>query len=146
MPTCWGLLEFLETQGGACDLFLVVTSTHVPFDKVLTIVKGLEMLELVDTPKRKVLFTPLGQRFVQGTMNERKQIWRGQLMKMKLFRVVQGLLELNNGHLPKEELIHEIGARLPMENAEHTFHTLVAWGRFGGAFAYHKDKEILTFE
>ena len=141
-----GLLEFLETQGGACDLFLVVTSTHVPFDKVLTIVKGLEMLELVDTPKRKVLFTPLGQRFVQGTMNERKQIWRGQLMKMKLFRVVQGLLELNNGHLPKEELIHEISARLPMENSEHTFHTLVAWGRFGGAFAYHKDKEILTFE
>jgi NitT/TauT family transport system ATP-binding protein len=141
-----GLLEFLETQGGACDLFLVVTSTHVPFDKVLTIVKGLEMLELVDTPKRKVLFTPLGQRFVQGTMNERKQIWRGQLMKMKLFRVVQGLLELNNGHLPKEELIHEISVRLPMENSEHTFHTLVAWGRFGGAFAYHKDKEILTFE
>ena len=141
-----GLLEFLETQGGACDLFQVVTSTHVPFGKVLTIVKGLEMLELVDTPKRKVLLTPLGLRFVKGTMDERKLIWRDQLKEMKLYRVVHELLELHNGQLPKEALIQEIGTRLPMEDPEHTFDTLVAWGRFGGVFAYREDKQVLTFE
>ncbi len=141
-----GLLEFLDTQGGACDLFQVVAHTHVPFERVLTVVKGLEMLELVDTPKRGVSLTPLGQRFVQGSMDERKLIWRDQLMEMKLFRVVRELMELHEGQLPKEELIQELSARLPMEDPERTFEILVAWDRFGEVFAYREDKEILAFE
>ena len=95
-----GLLELLETLGGACDLFQVVAHTHVAFEKVLTTVKGLEMLELVDTPKRSVELTPLGRRFVRGGMDERKLIWRDQLMELKLFRVVQEMLELARAPWP----------------------------------------------
>ncbi len=104
------------------------------------------MLELVETPKRAVLLTPLGQRFVQAGMDERKDIWRRQLLDLKLFRVVRELLDLREGELHKEELIHEISGRLPMEDPELTFETLVAWGRFGELFAYRKDRGVLTFE
>ena len=141
-----GLLEFLDAQGGTCDLFQVVAHTHVPFGEVLATVKGLEMLELVDTPKRSVQFTPLGKRFVQGDMDERKLIWRDQLMELKLFRVVRELMELREGQLTREEVLQEITGRLPMEDAEATFETLVAWGRFGEVFAYREEKEMLTFE
>jgi len=141
-----GLLEFLDAQGGTCDLFQVVTHTHVPFEKVLTTVKGLEMLELVDTPKRSVELTPLGRGFVQATMDERKLIWRSQLMELKLFRVVQELLDLRDGNLSREELIQEISGRLPMEDPELTFGTIVAWGRFGELFAYREDRGVLTYE
>ncbi len=141
-----GLLELLETLGGSCDLFQVVSHTHVPFEKVLTTVKGLEMLELVDTPKRSVELTALGRRFVQGGMDERKLIWRDQLMELKLFRVVQEMLELREGVLAREELIQEIASRLPMEDPEVTFETIVAWGRFGELFAYRKERGVLTFE
>ena len=141
-----GLLEFLDAQGGTCDLFQVVTHTHVAFEKVLTTVKGLEMLELVDTPKRSVELTPLGRSFVQATMDERKVIWRSQLMELKLFRVVQELLDLRDGNLSREELIQEIAGRLPMEDPELTFGTIVAWGRFGELFAYREDRGVLTYE
>lgn len=141
-----GLLEFLDAQGGVCDLFQVVAHTHVPFGEVLTTVKGLEMLGLVDTPKRSVELTVLGKRFVQAGMDERKLIWRDQLMELKIFRVVRGLLDLREGQLPKEELIQELSDRLPMEDPELTFDTLVAWGRFAEIFAYREDKEVLTFE
>ncbi|HLO68717.1 MAG TPA: nitrate/sulfonate/bicarbonate ABC transporter ATP-binding protein [Holophaga sp.] len=141
-----GLLELLETLGGSCDLFQVVAHTHVQFEKVLTTVKGLEMLELVDTPKRSVQLTPLGRRFVQGGMDERKLIWRDQLMELKIFRVVQEMLELREGVLAREELIQEIASRLPMEDPEITFETIVAWGRFGELFAYRKERGVLTFE
>lgn len=141
-----GLLEFLDTQGGTCDLFQVVVHTHVAFGEVLATVKGLEMLELVDTPKRNVVFTPLGKRFVQGDMDERKLIWRDQLMELKLFRVIRELMELREGQLTREEVLQEISGRLPMEDAEATFETLVAWGRFGEVFAYREEKEMLTFE
>ncbi len=141
-----GLLEFLDAQGGTCDLFQVVAHTHVPFEKVLTTVKGLEMLELVDTPKRSVNLTVLGRKFVQEGMDERKLIWRDQLLELKLFRVVRELLELREGELSREELVQEITSRLPMEDPELTFETLVAWGRFGELFAYRKDRGVLTFE
>ena len=141
-----GLLEFLDAQGGTCDLFQVVAHTHVPFEKVLTTVKGLEMLELVDTPKRSVELTPLGRRFVQAGMDERKLIWRDQLLELKLFRVVQELMDLREGDLSKEELIQEIAGRLPMEDPELTFETIVAWGRFGELFAYREERGVLTFE
>ena len=141
-----GLLEFLDAQGGTCDLFQVVAHTHVPFEKVLTTVKGLEMLELVDTPKRSVELTPLGRRFVEGGMDERKLIWRDQLLELKLFRVVQELLDLREGDLSREELIQEIAGRLPMEDPELTFETIVAWGRFGELFAYREERGVLTFE
>ncbi len=142
-----GLLEFLDTQqGGSCDLFQVVSHTHVPFEKVLPIVKGAEMLELVDTPRRKVILTQLGKRFVAADMDSRKEIWKAQLMNLKLFRVVKDLIELREGELSKEELLSEIIVRLPMENLENTFGTLVTWGRFGELFAYREDRGVLTPE
>ena len=141
-----GLLEFLMAQGGNCDLFQVVNHTHVPFEKVLTIVKGLEMLGFVDTPKRSVELTVLGRQFVEADMDQRKLIWRDQLLELKLFRMVREQLELHEGKLRKEELVQEIADRLPMENAEQTFDTLVAWGRFAELFAYREEKEILTYE
>jgi NitT/TauT family transport system ATP-binding protein len=142
-----GLLEFLDTQtGGACDLFQVVAHTHVPFEKVLTIVKGAEMLELVDTPRRSVVLTALGKKFVAADMDARKDIWKAQLLELKLFRVVRDLIELHDGELRQDELQHELAVRLPMENLELTFGTLVAWGRFGELFAYREDRGVLTPE
>ena len=141
-----GLLEYLETQGGTCDLFQVVSHTHVAFEQVLASVKGAEMLEFVDTPKRQVVLTPLGERFVRANMDDRKEIWKAQLLKLRLFRLIVELLEMHHGELNRAEVISEIQQRLPMENPELTFETLVTWGRFGELFAYREDRGVLTPE
>lgn len=141
-----GLIEFLEAQGGTSDLFQVASHTHVPFERVLTTVKAAEMLDLVDTPKRAVLLTPLGKRFVNADMDERKDLWRAQLLELRLFRVVREMMDLEDGELPKEALVQELATRLPMEDAERTFETLVAWGRFGELFAYREEPGVLTPE
>jgi NitT/TauT family transport system ATP-binding protein len=141
-----GLLEFLETQSGASDLFHVASHTHVPFEKVLTTVKAAEMLDLVDTPKRAVLLTPLGKRFVNANMDDRKDLWRAQLLELRLFRVVRDMMDLEDGELPKEALLQELATRLPMEDPEQTFETIVAWGRFGELFAYREERGVLTPE
>ena len=141
-----GLLEFLDGQSGRSDLFNVASHTQVSFERVLPIVKAAEMLDFVDTPKRMVILTPLGQRFVNAGMDERKDIWKAQLLELKLFRVVRDMVEHADGELAKEDLVHELVARLPKEDPEHTFETLVAWARFGELFAYREDQERLTFE
>jgi NitT/TauT family transport system ATP-binding protein len=141
-----GLLEYLETQGGTCDLFQVVSHIHVAFEQVLASVKGAEMLEFVDTPKRQVVLTPLGERFVRANMDDRKEIWKAQLMELRLFRLISEMIEMHQGELNRTEVISEIQQRLPMENPELTFETLVTWGRFGELFAYREDRGVLTPE
>jgi NitT/TauT family transport system ATP-binding protein len=141
-----GLLEFLEAQGGQADLFQVANHNHVPFERVLPIVKAAEMLDLVDTPKRQVLLTPLGRTFVNAGNDERKDLWRERLLDLKLFRVVKGLMDEHDGKLPKEAIMREITTRLPMENAEETVETLINWARFGELFAYREEQETVTYE
>ncbi len=139
-----GLLEFLEGQGGTADLFQVAAQTRVPFERVLNSVKGAEMLDLVDTPRRLVVLAPLGERFVRANMDERKSIWREQLLQLRLFRIVSDLMRLHHGEVSREEVVQEISTRLPMEDPELTFGTIVAWGRFGELFDYHEDDATIT--
>jgi NitT/TauT family transport system ATP-binding protein len=139
-----GLVEHLEAHSGSADLFQVAEDTQSTFVEVLTTVKGGEMLGLVDTPQRLVRLTPLDQRFVRADMQERKQIWRAELLKLGLFRVVREQLELRGGELSRDDTIAEVQQRLPREDPARTFETLVAWGRFGELFAYGEDARTLT--
>ena len=141
-----GLLEYLEAQAGACDLFQVAHDTHGTFVEVLTTVKGAEMLELVDTPQRLVRLTPLGQKFVRAGMEPRRALWRGQLVKLGLFRALKEMIDMNGGELSREHAIAEIQQRLPREDAARTFDTLVAWARVGGLFAYREDAHALSWD
>lgn len=141
-----GLLEYLDTQAGACDLFQVTHDTHGTFIEVLTTVKGAEMLDLVDTPQRLVRLTPLGQRFVRSAMEERKPLWRAQLLKLSLFRALKEMIGVKGGELSRERAIAEIQQRLPREDASRMFDTLVGWARFGGLFTYREDARTLSAE
>jgi NitT/TauT family transport system ATP-binding protein len=138
-----GLLEFLETQRGSSDLFNIVAQTRVPFERVLNSVKTAEMLDLVDTPKRLVNFTPLGARFVASEMEERKRIWRDRLLQLQTVKSVCDLAERGNGEVTRKDVVQLLSTALPMEDPDHTFGTLVAWGRFGGLLDYDEERETL---
>ena len=104
------------------------------------------MLDLVDTPQRLVRLTPLGQKFVRAGMEERKPLWRAQLLKLGLFRALKEMIDANGGELSREQAIAEIQQRLPREDAARIFDTLVGWARFGGLFAYREDAQALSAE
>jgi NitT/TauT family transport system ATP-binding protein len=141
-----GLLELLEQQGGSTDLFQVVSQTHEPFERVLSTVKGVEMLDFVDTPKRAIVLMPLGRRFVASDMVERKKLWHQQLLQLRLFQLVNELIDLNSGELTRQDLLAELQQRLPSENPEQTFDTLISWGRFGELFVYRDQDRVLARE
>ena len=141
-----GLLEYLDAQKGARDLFQVAHDTHGPFVEVLTTVKAAEMLGLVDTPQRMLRLTLLGQRFVRAGVDERQSLWRAELLKLGLVRALHELIELNGGEVSREQAITEIQQRLPREDAHRTFDTVVSWARFGGLFGYREDARALSAE
>jgi len=140
-----GLLEYLDARGGRQDVFQIAEETDRPFDRVILVVKAAEMLNFVDTPRRLVVLDPEGKKFVQALPEARKAIWREQLLKLRLFQEVCEALKRDPNHQVDRDFVMEtIILRMPQENLEKTFTTLVRWARFGDLFIYNEATETLT--
>jgi NitT/TauT family transport system ATP-binding protein len=142
-----GLLEYLDAKGGVDDIFDVAAATGREFGHIMTITKAAELLNFVDTPKQDIVLTAQGRRFVRAEAEERKAIWREQLLKLRLFLDVRGMLEQRPDHGASGDLVREmIILALPRENYEELFDTLVRWARFGNLFAYEDDADWMSLQ
>jgi NitT/TauT family transport system ATP-binding protein len=142
-----GLLEYLDAREGRSDIFHIAEDTHREFGQVIATAKAAEMLDLVDTPKHQVVLTQDGKQFVRATPEPRKQLWRQQLLKLKLFKDVYEFLQKDEDHaLDKDYFLDLIVLRMPYENYERVFDTFVGWARYGELFRFEEDREQLTLE
>ncbi len=140
-----GLLEYLDARGGTDELFRIVSDTHREFGRVITVVKAAEMLDFVDTPKRTVVLVADGKRFVAASLEERKKIWREQVLKLRLFRQLMQALEREADHrIERDSVLEILAVSMPQENYERVFDTLVQWGQAGELFDYDEDREELA--
>ena len=142
-----GLLEYLEAHGGQDEIFEISANVHQEFGRVITVTKAAEIMGFVDTPKQDVVLMPTGWQFVRAGAEERKQIWRTQLLNIKLFRDLYARLQQHPEEpIPADEVKEMIIIALPHENYETMFDTMVRWARFGNLFAYDEDTEKITLE
>jgi NitT/TauT family transport system ATP-binding protein len=140
-----GLLELLETRGGKEDVFRFAVAANKEFGHVIAVVKAAEMLNFVDTPKSTVILEPLGKRFVQASAEDRKAIWRDQLLTLSLFREIYDVLRRQRKHrIDRDFILETIVIRLPQENYERVFETLVGWATFGDLFVYDEAKDTVA--
>jgi len=132
-----GLLEYLDARGGAEDLFRIAADTDRRFDHMIAVVKAAEMLDLVDTPKRRVMLASLGRRFLAADVPGRRRIWREQILGLRLFRETVELLRRAPGaRIDRDTALETIVLRLPNEDYEQVFDGLVRWARFGDLLDY----------
>ena len=142
-----GLMEIVRDHGGEMDVFGLDQLTDYDFGHTLAVVKAGEMMELLDTPKNKVILTDLGQEYLDGDINHRKELLRGQLKKLGTFRFVMQLLDEAKDHrLERDVIVEELAVRLTTEDIEKMFNTVVAWGRFAELFGYSPNDEILYLD
>src|ERR1051326_533794 len=141
-----GLLEYLDSQGGADDIFELAAATDHEFGHMMAIVKAAEMLNFVDTPKQAVVLTAEGKRFVQAETEDRKTIWRDQLLKLRLFQDVRSLIQREEGEASGDLVREMIIIALPREKYEEMFETMVRWARFGNLFAYEDAADRLSLQ
>jgi NitT/TauT family transport system ATP-binding protein len=139
-----GLLEYLDARGGQEDVFEIASDTGREFGHVLTVVKAVELLDFVDTPKRMVVLSPEGQRFVKAGVAERRALWNEQLLKLKVFLGVRDrILKHPRKGLSADSLLEYVVVHLPHENYEKIFDSFVSWSQFGGLLYY--DDEARKF-
>lgn len=143
----FGLLEVLRDHGGQMDVFRLDSLTDYDFGHTLAVVKAGEMLDLLDTPKNQVVLTPVGRRFLDGDMNERKRLLNQQLQTLAVFRYVLQILREAKSHRLSEEIVEEeLAVRLPTEDIPKLFTTVVAWGRFAELFGYSPEDQTLYLD
>ena len=142
-----GLLEYLDARGGKEDIFRIAADTHREFGQVITIVKALEMLDLVDTPKRMVVLNDAGKRLVAATSDERKNIWREHILQLRLFRDIRDMIARSpNKEIEADNVREYLVLNMPQENYQTLFKIFVGWARFGNLFAYDEDTERLWLQ
>jgi NitT/TauT family transport system ATP-binding protein len=140
-----GLLEWLDARGGQDDIFRIAAETAREFGHVVTLVKAAELLELVDTPKRLAVLTPVGKQFTAADPHARKAIWRSRLLELRLFSDVRDALAAAPDHrLPRDFVLETIVLRMPAEDFEKIFEIWVGWARYGDLFAYDETEGVIT--
>jgi len=139
-----GLLEYLDARGGSEDVFRIAIDTRRPFDHLLRVVAAAELLGFVDTPKRLVVLNPLGRRFLNAPTSDRKAIWREQLLRIELFRLVYTALQQQpDRSLDQDFVLETIILHLPEENYQRLFDTFLHWARFGELLSYDEVRGTL---
>jgi C-terminal AAA-associated domain len=82
---------------------------------------------------------------LDAAAEERKAIWREQLLKLHLFREVRELLQREpRGEVSRELVLESIILRMPQENYEKAFETFIGWSRFGVLFAYDETADKVS--
>ncbi|MDB5174859.1 MAG: aliphatic sulfonates transporter ATP-binding protein [Phycisphaerales bacterium] len=143
----FGLMEILRDNGGGMDVFRLDGLTDYDFGHTLAVVKVGEMLDFLDTPKNRVVLTPLGAKFLDADINGRKALLNQQLQKLGIFRyVVQMLKEAKQKRLPQEIVQEELVIRLPTEDVEALTKTIISWGRFAELLGYSADTDEIYLD
>ena len=140
-----GLLEYLDARGGREELFRIAADTNQEFGKIINVVEGAELLDLVDTPKRMVVLEQAGQRLVRTTPDDRKALWRTRIMQLRLFKMIYDALKQQAGkQIDRDFVLETIVMQMPQENYEKVFETFVQWAHFGNLLEYDATTEVIS--
>jgi NitT/TauT family transport system ATP-binding protein len=109
---------------------------------MLKVMKAADILGLVDTPGGDIVLLPLGKKFLESDINERKSMLRERLLQHGLFNYLVRLVKgQEDDSIDKEQVLEHLAMLLPNEDPERLFSTIVNWGRFAELFGYNKDEE-----
>ena len=139
-----GLLQVLNDAGGRYDVFRLARDVNSEFGEILRVIKGAEMLGLVETPGADVVLTSTGGQILRGRINTRKKLIKEQLKKLPIFRTVVDALQRSENQRADEDAFLEIFAiHLPAEDSEALLKTVIDWGRYAELLGYSPDDQEL---
>jgi NitT/TauT family transport system ATP-binding protein len=139
-----GLLEVLDARGGSENVFDLVDELGFDFGKIMAVVKAAEVLDFVDTPKQEVVLDEGAKRFLAASVPDRRRDIRERVSRLRLFRdLVDQLQRAENHELDEDLVLSTIALRLPYEDANRIFGTLINWGRHADLFDHDVERKKL---
>ena len=144
VETIVGLLEVLEDSEETINVFDLSARIEREFGETIAVVKGAEMLGLVDTPKDDVVMTQVGWYFLAAPAAVRKTLFRQAILKLRLFQIITANLEAApEGRLNADAVMEELGTLLPYDQPAKLFQMLVAWGRYAELVDFDQNANVV---
>ena len=129
-----GLIEFLHAENTPSDLSEVATQLVLDIDELLPIWEALILLDFAVVHEGQIKLTGAGKAFAEGSIDERKQIFRAQLISQlpetgKMHNQIRGGARIKRMLRKRIWRNHEWQAMVDTQRA-----TIMEWGRYAELF------------
>ena len=142
-----GLLEILEDRPEK-DLYRLAQELQLEVDDILPIVDAAKLMDFVELAQGDISLTGVGLQFIEGSIDERKQIVRAQLLgNIRLVQQIYRLLEAKtNQRVPEELVLDILETHFSPEEAQQQLKTAIEWGRYAEIYGYNEPSGQIFLE
>jgi NitT/TauT family transport system ATP-binding protein len=144
-----GLMETLAAYpDGRADLPALAEDLNFEIDDLFPIAETLQLLRFAEVAQGDIQLTPAGRRFVEGSLEERKQLFAEHLVAyVPLASLIKRVLDERPNHRARAtRFSEELEDFMSEDYAEETLKAVVGWCRFAELFAYDEADQTFSLE
>ena len=145
-----GMLEEIAAPpyNGKADLPHLANSLQLEIDELFPLGETLQLLRLAEFEDADIKLTPLGQRFVDMDVDQRKKVFGDQVLAhIPLASHIKRVLDERPSHrAPATRFREELEDYMSEDYAERTLRAIINLGRYGELFAYDENSQTFSYE
>jgi NitT/TauT family transport system ATP-binding protein len=133
---------------GVADLPHLADSLQMEIDELFPLGETLQLLKFVEFADADIKLTPLGRRFADMDVDQRKKVMGEQLIaNIPLAAHIKRVLDERPSHrAPATRFREELEDYMSEDYAERTLRAIINLGRYGELFAYDEDAQAFSYE
>ncbi len=145
-----GMIEEIAAPpyNGVADLPHLADSLQMEIDELFPLGETLQLLKFVEFADADIKLTPLGRRFADMDVDQRKKVMGEQLLaNIPLAAHIKRVLDERPSHrAPATRFREELEDFMSEDYAERTLRSIINLGRYGELFAYDEDAQTFSYE
>jgi NitT/TauT family transport system ATP-binding protein len=145
-----GMLEEIAAPpyDGKADLPHLADSLQLEIDDLFPLGETLQLLRLAEFEDADIKLTPLGRRFVDMDVDQRKKVFGDQVLgHIPLASHIKRVLDERPTHrAPATRFREELEDYMSEDYAERTLRAIINLGRYGELFAYDENSQTFSYE
>jgi NitT/TauT family transport system ATP-binding protein len=145
-----GMLEEIAAPpyDGKADLPHLADSLQLEIDDLFPLGETLQLLRLAEFEDADIKLTPLGRRFVDMDVDQRKKVFGDQVLAhIPLASHIKHVLDERPTHrAPATRFREELEDYMSEDYAERTLRAIINLGRYGELFAYDENSQTFSYE
>ena len=145
-----GMLEEIAAPpyNGSADLPHLADSLQMEIDDLFPLGETLQLLRLAEFADADIKLTPIGQKFVDSDVDQRKRLIGEQLLaNLPLVAHIKRVLDERPTHrAPATRFREELEDYMSEIYAERTLRTVINLGRYGELFTYDENAQSFSYE
>jgi len=145
-----GMIEEVAAPpyNGRADLPHLADSLGYEIDDLFPLAETLQLLRLAELEEGDIKLTPLGKRFVDMDVDQRKKVFGEEVLAhIPLASHIKRVLDERPSHrAPATRFREELEDYMSEDYAERTLRAIINLGRYGELFAYDENGQTFSYE